>query len=87
MLTYEIHPILCDGIHYIDSKKFKVAKATKIIMNLYLLSIQKAPFITHYKCQENFTPELNIYRGWTVKRERERERERESPQGFEVEGA
>jgi hypothetical protein len=40
-----------------------------------LLSIQKAPFITHYKCQENFTPEPNIYRGWTVTRERERERE------------
>ena len=38
-----------------------------IVMNLYLLSIQKAPFITvtmltHYKCLENFTPEPNIYR-------------------------
>ena len=55
MLTYEIHPIPCDDIHYIDSQPFKVAKATKIVMNLYLLSIQKAPFIivtmlTHYKC-------------------------------------
>jgi hypothetical protein len=29
MLTYEIHPILCDDIHYIDSQPFKVAKATK----------------------------------------------------------
>ena len=42
-----------------------------IVMNLYLLSIQKTPFITvtmlsHYKCLENFTPEPNIYRGWTV---------------------
>ena len=40
-------------------------------MNLYLLNIQKVPFttvtmLTHYKCQENFTPEPNIYRGWTV---------------------
>jgi hypothetical protein len=40
-------------------------------MNLYLLSIQKAPFrtvtmLTHYTCQENFTQEPNIYRGWTV---------------------
>ena len=42
-----------------------------IIMKLYLLSIQKSPFIivtmlTHYKCSETFTPEPNIYRGWTV---------------------
>ena len=42
-----------------------------IVMNLYLLGIQKAPFIivtmlTHYKCQEISTPEPNIYRGWTV---------------------
>ena len=29
MLTYEIHPILCDDIHYIDSQPFKVAQATK----------------------------------------------------------
>ena len=29
MLTYEIHPVLCDDIHYIDSQPFKVAKATK----------------------------------------------------------
>jgi hypothetical protein len=41
------------------------------VFNLYLLSIQNTPFIivtmlTHYKCYENFTPELNIYRGWTV---------------------
>jgi hypothetical protein len=55
MLTYEIHPILCDAIRYIDSQPFEVAKATKIVMKLYLLSIQKAPFITvtmltHYKC-------------------------------------
>ena len=55
MLTYEIHPILYDDIHYIDSQPFKVAKAIIIVMNLYLLSIPKAPFIivttlTHYKC-------------------------------------
>jgi hypothetical protein len=55
MLTYEIHPILCDDVYYIDIQLFKVAKATTIVMNLYLLSIQKAPFIivtmlTHYKC-------------------------------------
>jgi len=55
MLTYEIHPMLCDDIHYIDSQPFKVTKTTKIIMNLYLLSIQKVRFITvtmlsHYKC-------------------------------------
>jgi hypothetical protein len=40
-------------------------------MNLYLLSIQKAPFIivtmlTHYKFQENFTPEPIIYGWWSV---------------------
>ena len=29
MLTYEIHLILCDDIHYIDSQPFKVAKSTK----------------------------------------------------------
>jgi hypothetical protein len=29
MLTYEIHPILCDDIHCIDSQPFKVAKTTK----------------------------------------------------------
>jgi len=55
MLTYEIHPILCDDIRYIDSQPFKVAKVTKIVMNLYLLSIQKALFktvtmLTPYKC-------------------------------------
>jgi len=55
MLTYEIQLILCDDIHDIDSQPFKVAKATKIVINLYLLSIQKAPFVivtmlTHYKC-------------------------------------
>jgi hypothetical protein len=56
MLTYEIHPIMCDDIHYIDSQPFKVAKAPSIIvMNLYVLSIQKAPFIIvtmliDYKC-------------------------------------
>jgi len=55
MSTYEIHPILCDDIHCIDSQPFKVAKATKIVMNLYLLNIKKDPFIivtmlTHYKC-------------------------------------
>ena len=71
MLTYEIHPILCDDIRYIDSQPFKVAKVTKIVMNLYLLSIQKALFktvtmLTPYKCQNFFTPEPNIYRGWTV---------------------
>ena len=42
-----------------------------IVMNLYLLSIQKTPFITvtmltHCKMLGNFTPEPNIYRGWTV---------------------
>ena len=101
MLTYEIHPILCDDIHYIDSQPFKVAKdywflfcfikikdwfdthilymiilqnsPYIIVMNAYLLSIQEAPFITVtmltcYKCYENFTPEPNIYRGWTVYR-------------------
>jgi hypothetical protein len=39
MLTYEIYPIMCDDIHYIDSQPFKVAKAIKIVMNLYLLII------------------------------------------------
>ena len=29
MLTYKIHPILCDDIHYIDSQPFKVAKVIK----------------------------------------------------------
>jgi hypothetical protein len=29
MLTYEIRPVLCDDIHYIDSQPFKVEKATK----------------------------------------------------------
>ena len=69
MLTYEIHPILCDDIqnggdtfkgdtfkvedftydeaNYFGGDTFKVVtKATKIVMNLYLSSIQKAPFIT-----------------------------------------
>jgi hypothetical protein len=46
---------MCDDIHYIDSQPFKVAQAIKIVMNLYLLSIQKTPFVivtmlTHYKC-------------------------------------
>ena len=79
MLTYEVYPILCDDIHYIDSQpkdywflfcfmKIKDWFDTHIlymiilqnspsiiVMNLYLLSIQKAPFIivtmlTHYKC-------------------------------------
>jgi hypothetical protein len=46
MLTYKIQQILCDDIHYIDSQpKFKVAKATKIVINLYMLSYEKAPFI------------------------------------------
>ena len=98
MLT-EIHPIMCDDIHYIDSQPFEVAEdywflfcfikikdrfdthilytiilqkyPSIIVMNFYLLSIQKAPFIivtmlTRYKCWENFTPEPNIYRGWIV---------------------
>ena len=79
MLTYEIHPILCDDIHYIDSQpkdywflfsfiKIKYLFDTHIlymvilqnspsiiVMNLNLLSIQNALFITvkmltHYKC-------------------------------------
>ena len=29
MLSYKIHPILCDDTHYIDSQPFKVAKAIK----------------------------------------------------------
>ena len=29
MLTYKIHPILCDDIYYIDSQPFKVAKVIK----------------------------------------------------------
>ena len=36
---------MCDDIHYIDSQPFKVAKAIKIVMKLYLLSLQKSPFI------------------------------------------
>ena len=64
MLTYEIHSLLCEDFHYIDSPSINV-------MNLYLLSIQKTPFIivtmlTHYKCKENFPPVPNIYRGWTI---------------------
>ena len=58
MLTYEIHPILCDDIHYIDSQPFKVAKATKfdfcdqiihmgyIVIDthiLYLIILQNSP--------------------------------------------
>ena len=40
-------------------------------MNLYLLNIQKAPYITvtmltHYKCLIFFTLESNTYKGWTV---------------------
>ena len=79
MLIYEIHPILCDDIHYIDSQpkdywllfcfiEIKYWFDTHILymtilqnspsiieMNLYLLSIQRPPFIivtmlTHYKC-------------------------------------
>ena len=39
-----------------------------IVLNLYMLSIQKAPFmivtmLTHYKCSENFTPEPYIEGG------------------------
>ena len=42
-----------------------------IVMNLYLLSIQKAPFIigkmlTRYKCLKNVTLKPNNYRGWNV---------------------
>ena len=40
--------MLCDDIHYIDSQPFKVAKATKIVMNLYLLSIQKSSLYNCY---------------------------------------
>ena len=59
MLTYKIHPILCDDIHYIDIHILYMIilqnSPSKIVMNLYLLSIQKAPFmtvtmLTHYKC-------------------------------------
>ena len=59
MLTYEIHSILCDDIHYIDTHILYMIIlqnfASIIVMNLYFLNIQKAPFIivtmlTHYKC-------------------------------------
>ena len=85
MLTYEIHPVMCDDIHYIDldCKCFGISPhdywlllcfikikdwldthilyiitlqtcPSIIVMNIYLLSIQKAPFkivivLTHYK--------------------------------------
>jgi hypothetical protein len=32
MLTYEIHPILCDDIHYIDSQPFKVQIEVKPVV-------------------------------------------------------
>jgi hypothetical protein len=48
LMYYEIHPILTDDIHYIDSQPFKVAKATKIVMNLYLLGIQKKSLYNCY---------------------------------------
>jgi len=49
MLTYEIHPILCDDIHYIGTHILDMIilqnSPSIIVMNLYLLSIQKASFI------------------------------------------
>jgi hypothetical protein len=58
MLTYEIHPVLYDDIHYINTHILYMIilqnSPSIIVMNLYLLSIQKSLFIivtmlTHYK--------------------------------------
>ena len=57
MLTYEIHPILCDDIHYNDSQPFKVAKDYWFLFSfikmkdwfdthiLYMLILQNSPSI------------------------------------------
>ena len=35
MLTYEIHPILCDDIHYIDSQPFNdTTKSASMLLEI-----------------------------------------------------